>query len=220
MSVFWNYFTKTLRLPFILVGGPLAMLAEGAAESLDEVRDVIISLRDQFTPARCEDANLTRFAAARGIVQSPLEPDAHWQARVRFAYHWWASGGRSSALAEGLELGFGFDSADVVSLRSDDPARWASFRVILWGGSGDILTRLSQIRWAINEVKPARSLLTELKFYVGPLQSARHNAIAHISGAATVIYPVSSLDLDLLPPELHHIAICQTGSITTIYPGD
>ena len=220
MGLFWGYFRDTLRLPFTAKPGPLAMLAEGGADSLDPARDVILSLRDQFFPARCEDAFLLRFARSRGIVRAPLEPEEHWQARVRFAYRWWARGGRQSAMAEGLVLGFGFDTARVISLLAEDPARWASFRVEMTGGAGDILLRLDQIKWAINEVKPARSLLDGLRFYAPTQRLERHSGIAAQTGSRTIIYPWAPTDLTFEPAGAYHGATCMTGSITTIYPGD
>ena len=159
MGLFFDYFRRTLRLPFISASGPLALLAEGGADCLDTVREIILILRDQFLPARCEDVLLVRFAAVRGIRRAAFEPEEYWLSRVRFAYAWYIRGGRASALEEALCAGFGFISAKVVNLRDEDPARWASFRIVLDGAFGDLLSRFDQLEWAINEVKPARSKL-------------------------------------------------------------
>jgi hypothetical protein len=219
MGLFWTYFKDTLRLPFLAAAGPLAMLAEGASQCLDTVREVMFDLRDQFLPARCEDVNLERFAASRGIVRGPLEPEEHWQVRVRLAYHWWARGGRESAMAEALTLGFGFDSAKVINRRAEDPMRWASFRVLLEGGGGDILLRLDQIRWAVNEVKPARSKMEQLLFYAPTQQVERFIGIAAMTGGVTTLYPYMPTDAVVLEAQAWHAVGSFGGTITTIFPG-
>lgn len=220
MGLFWEYFKSTLRLPSIQKGGPLALLAEGGAATLDTARDVVITLRDQFFPARCEDIYLARFARSRGIVRAPLEPEDHWLARVRFAYHWWLRGGRASAMAEGLKLGFGFTAVRVVNLRAEDPGKWAQFRVELDGVSGDVLSRVDQIRWAINEVKPARSKLFAMRFAATPQPVERYSGIAVQRGGFVTIYPPAIENIDPPPAERYHAAGMTAGHIAIIYPGD
>jgi hypothetical protein len=166
MNLFWSYFRDSLRFPLIRNLGPLAMLVEGAAVTLDEVRELIIALRDQTQPLRCNDAMLLRFAASRGITRSPNEPELYWLERVRFAYDWWCKGGRSSLLSKSLVDGFNVASAKIINMRREDPTQWASFRLEIDGASGDLLTRLNQIDWAVNEVKPARSKLKHTSLFV------------------------------------------------------
>lgn len=218
MGLFWSYFRDTLRLPFIAMSGPLALLADGGSVCLDVAREVALFLRDQFFPSRCEDVYLARFGLCRGIVRQPLEPEEYWLGRVRFAYHWWARGGRASAMVEGLILGFGVDAAWVVNLRAEDPERWASFRVVLVGGAGDILLRLNQIKWAINEVKPARSWLAGMKFYAPTQLATRRLGIVSQTGAMTTIFPAAPPHLDMPPPGLYHGLIGLGGAHTIIYP--
>lgn len=192
MGLFWDYFRKELRFPPIARPGVLAMLVEGAAAALDAAREVVLQLRYQFFPFSCEEVYLVRFARSRGIVRNPLEPDEHWLARVRFAYHWWARGGRASAMAEALRIGFSFADVVVVNLgatgalydettgamlfdeTTDAPLdfeagpRWAEFMVIVYLAGNEQLWTMDQVVWAINEVKPARSKLAEIIF-VAPL---------------------------------------------------
>src|SRR6185369_13887498 len=151
MGLFWDYFKRTLRLAFIQHPGPLAMLAEGAAALLDTVRDVVLQLRDQFLPFLCEDVYLARFARSRGIVRNPLEPDDHWQARVRFAYNWWIRGGRPSAMSEALRVGFGFVDVKVINMASAGE-QWAEFKVIAYQPRTELACTPEQVLWAINEV--------------------------------------------------------------------
>lgn len=164
MGLFWAYFRDTLRLPFILVGGPLALMAEGASICLDTVRSVIISLRDQFFSDRCDDVFLANYAQSRGIVRAPQEPEEHWLYRVRFAYYWWSRGGRAAGMRASLINYFGFADVRIINLRDEDPTRWAEFRVeadII--GASPLFTQ-DQVEWAINEIKPARSKLAEILF--------------------------------------------------------
>lgn len=220
MGLLGTYFKDTLRVPFLAKAGPLAMLVNGASFCLDEAREIVSTLRDQFLPSRCEDVYLERFAASRGIVRAPLEPIEYWQARTRFAYHWWSRGGRASAMSEGLTLGFGFDSAKVVNLRGEDVTKWASFRVVLVGGHSEILFCLPQIRWAINEVKPARSKLDEVRFYAPTQHMERVCGIATIGGTVSVVYPYSPTDLTFDDASVWHGVTGQGGTITIIFPGE
>lgn len=189
MGLFWDYFKKELRFPFLLKGGALAMLAEGGGIVLDAARDVVLQLRDQFFPSRCEQAYLTNYARSRGIVRNPLEPEEHWLARVRFAYNWWVRGGRASAMAEALRIGFDFADVMVINHGAEgslidetsglmlidettgaalnyerNSLRWAEFSVIIYFKGNESIYTMDQIIWAINEVKPARSKLAEIFF--------------------------------------------------------
>lgn len=220
MGLFWDYFTKTLRLPFIQAAGPLALLADGGAASLDAARDIVVALRDQFFPSRCDAEFLIQFARSRGIVRNPLEPEEHWLERVRFTYHWWSRGGRASAMKEGLMLGFGFTAARVINMRDEDPAKWAQFRIELDGVSGDVLSRVDQIRWAIDEVKPARSKLFALRFAATSQSVEQHGGIAVQRGGFVTIYPPAIGNVDPPPTERYYAAGVTAGHLSIIYPGD
>lgn len=184
MGLFRDYFVTVLRLPFLQAPGPLAMLVDGASGCLDAAREIVLTLRDQFFPARCEDVHLVRFARSRGIVRNPLESEAHWLERVRFAYRWWSMGGRASAMSEALRIGFDFGDVRVVGLNAPffdettgaplhnettldilsdgGPDQWAEFNVYAHLQGHEILYTQEQIIWAINEIKPARSKLSQL----------------------------------------------------------
>lgn len=164
MALFWDYFKNTLRLPFIAKPGPLPMLADGGADSLDATHGVMLTLRDQFSPERCETAYLARYARSRGIVRAPLEPEPHWQGRVRLAYIWHLRGGRAGGMAATLCGYFGFTGVQVINLATVDPERWAEFKVICDLGGVSPWFNLDQVEWAINELKPARSKLGEIEY--------------------------------------------------------
>lgn len=164
MSLFGNYFRDTLRFPAILNGGALAMLAEGAALLLDTVQTVILQLRDQFFPARCEETYLTNFARSRGIVRAPLEPQESYYGRIKFAYLWWKRGGRASGMRLMLIDFFAFPEVEIINLRDSDPARWAEFTVRISVIGVSLIFTEAQILWAINEIKPARSKLAAIEY--------------------------------------------------------
>jgi len=164
MGLFWSYFRDTLRLPYILKRGALAMLAEGGSTGLDGVRGIIVTLRDQFLAERCEEAVLANFARSRGIIRAPLEPEASWRGRVRFAYLWWQRGGRAGGMEQVLIDYFGFAAVDVANMRAEDPARWAEFTVTCSMIGEEAPFTPEQVTWLINEMKPARSKLAGLTF--------------------------------------------------------
>lgn len=203
MGRFLDYFRNELRFPPILRSGALALLADGGSETLDAARDAQMQLRDQFLPARCEEAYLIHFARSRGITRHPLEPSEHWLTRVRFAYHWWSRGGRASAMAEALRSGFNFAAVMVFNHGSEgslidetsgvqlvdetsgamlnyerDPSRWAEFAVTIYLAGNEYAYTVDQVIWAINEVKPGRSKLVEL-FFIAPLHDETSGAGLH-----------------------------------------
>ena len=97
MGIFWDYFRKTLRFPLIWRPGPLAQLAKGGAEALDDTRGHIAWLRDQFTPETCDTTHLEHFARARGLRRWPSETDDFWKRRVVLAYEFYRRGGTKPA---------------------------------------------------------------------------------------------------------------------------
>lgn len=161
MGIYWRYFRDTLRWPLLLTPGPLAALVEGAASALDAARQLILDLRDQFYPTRCEVELLPNHAASRGIVRFVGEEEAVYQARISSAWLWWRKAGRAPALEDLLKNLYGFETVTVVNLRSIDPARWAEFDVrIVSLAEGELdLVGLERL---INEFKPARSKLAAI----------------------------------------------------------
>ena len=175
MGIYWRYFRDTLRWPLLLAPGPLAALVEGAASALDAARQLILDLRDQFYPSRCEAALLPNHAESRGIVRFVAEPEEVYQARVTQAWLWWRKAGRKAALEELLRTLYGFTSVTVINLRASDPERWAEFTVQIISANPepldtDNLTRL------INEFKPARSKLAGI-IRTGPHRKARSGTL-------------------------------------------
>jgi hypothetical protein len=189
MGLFWDYFKNSLRLSFIQKAGPLSLLAEGSAETLDDARGVILQLREQFLPEKCEAELLARYARSRGIVQAPLEPEAHYWGRVRFAYLWWSRGGRAGSMAATLIEYFGFAEVAVVNLRSEDPSRWAEFKVVAEIVGTDLMFPLEQVEWGINEMKRAGSKLAAVEFVYSLLSDVPVYSFGLTSAEIITVFP-------------------------------
>lgn len=162
MSVFWDYFRKTLRWGPIWKEGVLAAVARGGAVGLDEARDNVLWLREQFVPDVCIAEYLARYAQGRAIsLQHYRETDDQYRGRVVNAFAWHEKGGKSRGLAEILEY-YGFEDVQVYSLRSEDEERWAEFRLYVrptfWMEDADyaLLNRIA------NEYKAASAKLESI----------------------------------------------------------
>ncbi len=189
MAVFWKYFRGKLRFSLIWSPGPLAALAKGGAAMLDEARDAVLWLRDQFIPERCEQDYIGRFADSRGIVRGLLETDAYYNARVRLAYQWWVQGGRTVQMEMVLKTYFAFGGVQVQSLRDEDENRWAEFRVLVDVIGENLQVTPEQVVWAINETKPARSLLAEVIYSFTAEGAVPVWAIGMASAEIVTVYP-------------------------------
>jgi len=218
MSIFWKYFKDTLRFLLIWKPGPLAQMVKGGALALDQAREDELWLRDQFSPERCEDEFLEQFAKSRGITRAPQEPEDYYKNRIRLAYIWYILGGRDEGVEKAMINYFGFTRVEITNLREEDPARWAEFRVLLDGVAGDILEKLDQVEWAINEVKPARSLLAGLTLYLTFENSVARLGAAIMGGPDTTIFPWGAGEINFYPAGPQAAAACQAGQDTTIYP--
>ncbi|MCG8551838.1 MAG: phage tail protein [Desulfobacterales bacterium] len=129
MSLFWDYFRKTLRWGPIWNDGALSAIAKGGAFSLDEARDSILWLREQFVPEKCIEDYLPAHARSRAIgLRHYRETEAQYRVRVSKARVWHEKGGKAKGISEILEH-YGFEDVIVFSLRTEDEARWAEFRL-------------------------------------------------------------------------------------------
>lgn len=163
MGIFWRYFKENLAWPLTRIPGGLAALAEGAAGALDQVRQDILWLRLQFNPSTCETQYLEHYARARGIRRHRLESLDLFRVRVVSAYAWQLMGGKVSGLRKILDY-YGYVVAGIVNLRTEDPARWAEFRVALEPpAEGFRADDYELLAWAINDQKPARSKLASIR---------------------------------------------------------
>ena len=174
MSLFFDYFRKTLRWIPVWNPGPLSAIAKGGAFALDQARTAILWVRDQFIPERCHEEYIKRHAAARVISNKHYrETPGQYRSRVVHAYDWHLKGGIVRGLVQILEH-YGFEHVVVYNLRQEDPARWAEFRIYVrpafWMETEDY----QLLEFLCNEFKPARSRLETIVVQIEASQNAYH----------------------------------------------
>lgn len=172
-SPFWRYFRDTLHLAFISAPGALAALVHGLARYLDDVRQDIFWLRDQFVPTRAEDGHIPLHGDSRAVPRTRFDTDARYRRRVELAAKWHKLGGKERGLPQILAE-YGFDSARVHNKRRDDPALWAHFDVKLVKPPQDFSEEdVAAVLAIANLYKPGRSVIGKVQFasqHAAPLQ--------------------------------------------------
>lgn len=93
-SPFWTYFHDKLNWLPIFRPGPVSALMRGLALHMDEARQDILWLREQWNPATCEMWLLERYGASRGIFRTRFDTDESYRKRVIYAYAWHKLGGK------------------------------------------------------------------------------------------------------------------------------
>lgn len=159
--------------------GPLAQMAEGGAESLDQTRKDELWLRDQFVDSKCGPEQLEKFALARGLKRLPSESAEVWQARVVNAWFFWKLGGTLPGM-RGLLAAY-CDDAQI----TESGDGWAEFRVSINLSVG--LPDATHLIDIINEIKPARSRLASLALASRGEVGALGLAMAAVTGAQSNI---------------------------------
>lgn len=172
MSIFKEYFFKTLRWPLIHRVGPLAALVEGLARAMDEVRGDIIWLRDQFNPWTCDAGMIAKHAESRGISRHPAESEAGYRERCIRAFAWHRLGGGQLGMPQILAH-FGYPDTEILNVRREDPERWAEFKPSVVARAGLGGADYEQIGWIAAETKPARSILAGIQVKSTVAGSAR-----------------------------------------------
>lgn len=174
MSVFHDYFFRTLRWPLASYLGPLAMLVAGLARCFDQVREDIVWLRNQFNPWTCDPEMIPAHAESRGLTRYDWETDEQYINRCIRAFAWHRLSGGNSGMPRILEH-FGFNGVTIHNVRKDDEARWAEFKPVVpvpeSGLAENTATIVSKVS---NETKPARSLLAG----VGAASSTKAGVVA------------------------------------------
>lgn len=202
MGIFWTYFKKTLNFLPLQKPGAIASIADGGAECLDTCREAVLWLRDQFFPDRCDDDNVDRFAATRGITKYDFESDEQYGERIQNAYAWHILGGRKAGVL--WALGNSSDAAefDLECLREEDADRWAEHRIVIKNISGDLLIYLPDMEDAFNDVKQASAKLAEFWLEFGDVAAVTQyrGATAPLTAEYTTVYPfgVGSFELPVL----------------------
>lgn len=164
MGELWRYFRDILHWGPIQKPGPLQALAHGTARSMDQTREDMLYLRDQWLPARCEESMVPEHGESRGIIRhvgrQVTETPEQYRARVVHAYAWHMLGGKVAGLPEILKF-YGFD-VTIENMRPFAPTRWAEFMVRLEAPPSYVdqfrqIEDLPELVWLLNEYKPARS---------------------------------------------------------------
>lgn len=159
-SPFWRYFHDRLNWLAIFRPGPVSALAKGLALYMDGVREDILWLRRQWSPATADDALIAAYGASRGIIRQRFDTDQTYRRRVVQAFAWHRLGGKW----RGLESIYAQNDFSAQVLPSDDPALWAHFRVELDVNAVDFPPDAAELSWWLaNEYKPARSKLEGIR---------------------------------------------------------
>lgn len=199
MSIFKDYFFKTLRWPLIHRAGPLAVIVEGLARSMDEVRRDIIWLRNQFNPWTCDETMITAHAESRGIIRHPSESETKYKDRCIRAFAWHRLGGGQMGMPRILDH-FGYPDTEMLNVRTEDPERWAEFKARIPALEGMNSEDYQRIGWIAGETKPARSKLAGIQ--------VKSSVAGTVKAAATTI---TIIKIVLTPERPDHVKI--VGSI-------
>lgn len=156
---FWPYIKSLNWIP-AFKPGPLQAILRGIGRHLDDTRDDIMTLRDQFVVRTCEDSRLTDYARSRDVIRSYYDSDSQWRARVEGCFRWFQLGGRVEGL-KAILADYGAPGAEIVNLRFEDPDKWAEFFLSV---PLPELTLIKQIYELVLQYKPARSKMT--RFHV------------------------------------------------------
>lgn len=165
-SRFWRYFHDKLNWLPIHSPGPLSAIIKGLAHHLDESREDILYLRNQWHPAKCELEAVLGFGQSRNIIRHEKESPEQFRKRVVNAWNWHLLGGKTEGLPQILKF-YGFDCLRIETLRDFQPSRWAEFQLGLKIPASQteqqlLLDSLDTLIWLVNEYKPARSILSRV----------------------------------------------------------
>jgi hypothetical protein len=174
MGLFWNYFKHTLRWAPIWPAGALSAVTEGAAASLDDVRENELWLRSQFVPEKCMDSHLAAHALSRAIDnQHYRETSSQFRTRVSLAKAWHEKGGKTRGLEEILSY-YGFPDTVVFNLRVEDSTRWAEFRLYVRPTFPMLPADYDLLNYISNEFKAASAKLESISVEIDAEVPAWH----------------------------------------------
>lgn len=163
-SPFWRYFRDKLCFPLIAVPGALAVLAHGLARYLDDVRQDVLWVRDQFAPPTAEDQHIPLHGDSRGVPRTRFDDAARYRTRVEYAAKWHKLGGKVQGLPKILAE-YGFAGGEIRNKRQDDPALWAHFDVNLLNPPRDFdAADVDAVLALANQYKPGRSKIGIVQF--------------------------------------------------------
>lgn len=164
---FWQWFRKTLRWPFLLVGGPVGLICETLARAADTVLPDIQWFVAQFNPATCEFSYVDKHGAARGLVRHFRETPDMWRRRVCAAFAWHKLAGVRTGMPKILDH-YGYTGSVMINLAAEgETERWAHFRVELGDGTYGVTSEdYEVILWILKQVKPAKSVLDSITLVI------------------------------------------------------
>lgn len=187
MGVFWKYFHETLAWPWIFRPGPLSVLVKGLALYMDDVRQDILWLREQFTAAKADSTLISGYGLSRGVPRTRYDSDSRYRKRVERAFVWHKKSGKIEGLPQVLAE-YGYPSGVVRHLAPEKPELWAHFTLDLltppheWGQAD-----IDAVYDLAKQYKPARSVLDAVSFALrqaAPLQvGASQRAVVSFSHA-------------------------------------
>jgi len=190
MGLFWSYFRDTLSWPWLATPGALCVIAKGLADTMDAVRDDIRWVRDQWVVPLAEQDRMQGYGASRGAPRTRHDDDARHRRRIERALAWHRIGGTVTGLSQILAE-YGYPGCLVESLRDDNPARWASFRVVApmtQQGAGFAERDSALLDWVIAEYKPARSRLDRVSLHAN-LSGLQRVASGCGAGEVATVWP-------------------------------
>lgn len=162
--IFWKYFKNSCHWIFIQAPGPIAAITQGGSLILDNAREAILWLRNQFNPATCDANFIPEHARSRNIKKLPGESEKQFKARCINALLWYRRAGKRPGMIANLGV-IGFSDTEIINLRHEDPERWAEFRLELPLPETVTITAddISNIDDVVNDQKPARSKLAAVR---------------------------------------------------------
>ena len=161
--MFKDYIIKTLGFFPLLKKGPLRALVAGASKSLDFAEKDIVFLRDKIMPETADSESIKKIAGSRGIRRWPVENDEDFKIRVIMAYAFWKKGENPLGMKEIIKA-FGYEHPEILEHNNDQdkaPDQYSTFSVSL--GLNASVSETGFLLKLINEVKPARSKLRQIK---------------------------------------------------------
>ena len=163
-SLFWRYFRDKLVFGLIAVPGALAALIHGLARYLDNVRQDVLWLRDQFVPPRAEDTHIPLHGDSRAAPRTRFDTAVRYRRRVELAAQWHKLGGKNQGLPVILSE-YGFAGGTVHNMRQENPELWAHFDLNLLHPPSDFDSAdVDAVLALANQYKPGRSVIGTIQF--------------------------------------------------------
>ena len=122
-------------------------------KALEETRDTIYQINDQFYIETASLKNLDEIGRARGVFRLPLESDDDFRLRIGKAHIEKQKAGTVAGMTDSLKT-LGFET-EIIELYKTDRTKWSEFivRVLSWDSSNTQNKFFDEI----NRLKPAHT---------------------------------------------------------------